>query len=63
MVKKKKTDYTKPSFASSIITGTKRGGKECNSATLHGRGSSMTGLDGSVLFRMGLNHYFHAKIK
>jgi hypothetical protein len=34
----KKTDYTKPSFASSIITGIKRGGKECNPVTLHGRG-------------------------
>jgi len=35
---KKKKDYTKPSFASSIIKGIKRGGKECNPATLHGRG-------------------------
>jgi len=36
--KKKKKDYTKPSFASSIITGTKRDGKECTPANLHGRG-------------------------
>jgi len=33
-----KIDYTKPSFASSIIKGIKCGGKECNPATLHGRG-------------------------
>jgi hypothetical protein len=34
----KKIDYTKPSFASSIIIVIRRGGKECNPATLHGRG-------------------------
>jgi hypothetical protein len=33
----KKIGYTKPCVASSIIRRIKRGGKECNPVTLHGR--------------------------